>query len=103
VRIDQALHWLCLVKSRSMAMRACREGRVLIDGQAVRPSRDARAGEGLILLDPARVQARHITLLEVPTRQCSRKEAGRRYRLDRIEALDDVASSWGVPPEAEDE
>lgn len=102
MRIDQALHWLCLIKSRSLAARACREGRVLIGGAPVRPSRDARAGEQIRLLDPSRTRLKRITLREVPAGQVSRKQAGDYYQIDGIEALDEVDLTWRERPETGD-
>ena len=103
MRIDQALHWLCLVKSRSLAARACREGRVLIDDEPVRPAREARAGEQIRLLDPSRTRGKRITLREVPTSQVSRKQAGDYYHVDQVEKLDEVNLTWNEVLGAEDE
>lgn len=102
MRIDQVLHWLCLVKSRSLAGRACREGRVLLDGQPVRPSHAVHSGDRLVLLNPTRTQATHVRLREVPERQCSRKDAGAFYHTDRVETLDGHDLTWHVTPENED-
>ena len=81
MRVDQVLHWLCLVKSRSQATRACREGRVLVAGERVRPSREIRAGDEITLRGLISDRIRLIRIEEVPVRQQSRKEAGEFYAV----------------------
>lgn len=103
MRIDQALHWLCLVKSRSLAARACREGRVLVDGHPVRASREARCGEEIVLQNPARVKAQVIELSAVPARQINRKDAGDYYTVIRVEELDRQDLNWNRSDGTEDE
>jgi len=45
VRLDKWLWAVRVYKTRSLAANACRHGQVTIDGQPVKPSRDARIGE----------------------------------------------------------
>jgi len=80
VRIDQLLHRLCLARSRSLAARACRERRILVNGAAVRASRDVREGDRIAFLDPVRGGRRELELLVSPERQVSRREAAGCYR-----------------------
>jgi ribosome-associated heat shock protein Hsp15 len=94
VRIDQLLHWLCLVPSRSLAGRACREGQVSVNGATVRPSREVRAGDRIALRDPRLEAPRELEVLIVPERQVSRKEAPAHYRW--------IASGPYAEGEAED-
>ncbi len=51
-RIDKYLWCIRLYKTRSMATEACKKGRVLINGQAVKPSRIVKAGEEIDIKKP---------------------------------------------------
>jgi ribosome-associated heat shock protein Hsp15 len=45
VRLDKWLWAARIYKTRSLAMEACREGRVMIAGQPAKPSRDVRVND----------------------------------------------------------
>jgi ribosome-associated heat shock protein Hsp15 len=81
VRIDQLLHWLCLEKSRSLATRACREGRVRLGGHPVKASHEAHVGDRIALQAELREGALDLELIELPPGQVSRPEAHRYYRV----------------------
>ncbi len=79
MRIDQVLHWLCLIKSRSLAGRGCREGWILVNGETVRPSKEVRAGDRITIQGPVVHRTQVVRLREIPEGQLSRKEAPEHY------------------------
>jgi ribosome-associated heat shock protein Hsp15 len=81
MRIDSLLKALCLVKTRSLARKGCERGGVRLNGAAVKPSREARAGDIIEVRYPGRSLV--IELLELPGGQASRKEAPGYYRVIR--------------------
>ena len=48
-RLDLWLDVACLFKTRSEAQRACRGGKVDVNGQAARPNRVIRAGDEIVI------------------------------------------------------
>jgi len=85
MRIDQVLHWLCLVKSRSQATRGCREGRILVGGERVRPAREVHARDEITLRGLVAGRTRVIRIDQVPERQQSRQAAATFYTVLREE------------------
>ena len=55
IRIDVWLDVTCLFKTRSEAQRACRGGKVDVDGQRAKPHRSVQRGDRLTI---SRAQAR---------------------------------------------
>ncbi len=49
MRIDKWLWAVRIYKTRSKAAEACRKGRVIIDSQQVKPSRDIKPGEKILI------------------------------------------------------
>lgn len=52
VRLDVWLDVACLYKTRSEAQRACRTGKVAVNGVAAKPHRDLRPGDRLTIGRP---------------------------------------------------
>jgi ribosome-associated heat shock protein Hsp15 len=52
VRLDVWLDVACLFKTRSDAQRACKSGRVVVDGVAAKPHRDVRIGNEIVITRP---------------------------------------------------
>lgn len=52
MRLDVWLDVACLFKTRSEAQRACKVGRVLVNGVAAKPHRDLRVGDTLAIARP---------------------------------------------------
>ncbi len=89
MRIDLLLHALCLFKTRSQATRACAEGRVWLDGVAVRASREARPGNRIRWRDELGRTEEEIELISVPARQVPRAAAKDFYREIFRRKIDD--------------
>jgi ribosome-associated heat shock protein Hsp15 len=52
VRLDVWLDVACLFKTRSEAQRACKGGKVVVNGGTAKPHRDIRVGDQLVLTRP---------------------------------------------------
>ena len=52
VRLDIWLDVACLFKTRSEAQRACKGGKVVINGGPAKPHRDVRVGDELVITRP---------------------------------------------------
>jgi ribosome-associated heat shock protein Hsp15 len=52
VRLDVWLDVACLFKTRSDAQRACKGGKVVIDGVAAKPHREIRVGQEIVITRP---------------------------------------------------
>src|SRR5437764_7672663 len=52
IRLDLWLDVACLFKTRSEAQKACRGGKVAVNGQAAKPNRLVRAGDELEITRP---------------------------------------------------
>jgi ribosome-associated heat shock protein Hsp15 len=53
VRLDVWLDVACLFKTRSDAQRACKSGKVVIDGNAAKPHREVRIGQEIAITRPS--------------------------------------------------
>jgi ribosome-associated heat shock protein Hsp15 len=52
LRIDVWLDISCLFRTRSEAQKACKIGRVEVNGQAAKPHREIRAGDEIVIARP---------------------------------------------------
>jgi len=74
VRLDVWLDVACVFKTRSEAQKACKLGKVSVNGQIAKPHREVKAGDQLIVQRPmGRKQL--LTVLGVADRSVSRAEA----------------------------
>lgn len=79
MRIDVFLHKVCLMKSRTMAGEACRRGKILVNGETVRASREVEPGWQVQMdLGSGRLE---IEVLAVPNGSVARKDAAQYYRI----------------------
>ena len=51
-RLDVWLDVACLFKTRSDAQRACKGGKVVVDGVAAKPHREVRIGDEIVITRP---------------------------------------------------
>ena len=74
VRLDTWLDVVCLFKTRSEASKACKLGKVTVNGAAAKPHRDVRIGDEIEIQRPfGRKQL--ITVLGVTDKHVARAEA----------------------------
>ena len=52
LRLDVWLDVACLFRTRSEAQKACRGGKVEVNGQSAKPHRDVRAGDEIVISRP---------------------------------------------------
>jgi ribosome-associated heat shock protein Hsp15 len=87
LRLDVALHRLCLTRSRSEAKAACEAGAVTLAGRPARPSDVVAPGSRVALRTPARLL--EVELAELPGKNVSKQAARALYRVLRDERLHD--------------
>jgi ribosomal 50S subunit-recycling heat shock protein len=92
MRIDLCLSRLCLFKTRSQARSACEEGRVLLNGQAARPSREVHPGDRICFRDRLGRVEEEVEIVATPEGNVSRAAARELYRVLARRA---VANPWG--------
>ena len=79
MRLDVWLHKVCLLKSRSQAKNGCRNGKILLEGKAVKESHSLKPGERVTLIFPRRET--ELKVLELPAGNVSKKDAPSYYEL----------------------
>jgi len=78
VRLDLWLDVACLFKTRSDAQRACRGGKVDVNGQAARPNRVVRPGDEIVIRRAAR-RRQTVVVRAMAERHVPKAEARRLY------------------------
>ncbi len=73
MRFDVALHELRLVKSRSQAAIAIRDGLAVLNGTEAKPSQEVRVGDRITLATA--YGGRTLEVLELPKRSLSKEAA----------------------------
>jgi ribosome-associated heat shock protein Hsp15 len=81
LRLDVALHRLCLTRSRNEAKTACEAGAVTLEGRAARPSDPVGPGKRITVRYPQRTL--EVELLALPGRSTSKARARTLYRVLR--------------------
>jgi ribosomal 50S subunit-recycling heat shock protein len=81
MRIDLLLKSLCLVKTRNQGRKGCESGYVRLNGKAVKPSREIRAGDVIEIRYPRRLLV--VELIEVPPGRIARRDRERFIRVIR--------------------
>jgi ribosome-associated heat shock protein Hsp15 len=78
MRVDLALKYLCLVKSRSSVKQLCDDGAVRVNDHPAKPSSTLRAGDTITIAFSHRTLT--IELLLVPEKQLSKTACRTYYR-----------------------
>ena len=85
MRIDLALKFLCILKSRSSAKHLCHDNAILVNDLPVKPSAGVRTGDKITIRFPGCTLS--IRLLDVPEKQLSKTLAPTYFeRIDIPEA-----------------
>jgi ribosome-associated heat shock protein Hsp15 len=78
VRVDVWLDVACLFRTRSEAQKACRSGKIAVNGQPARPHRLVRAGDRLDI-QHAFGRTQHVIVKSVAARHVAKAEARHLY------------------------
>lgn len=78
LRLDVWLDVACLFRTRSEAQRACKGGKVDVNGQAAKPHRDVRAGDEIEITRPLGRKQR-LRVLELRDRHVAKAVARGMY------------------------
>jgi ribosome-associated heat shock protein Hsp15 len=89
LRLDVALHRLCLTRSRSEAKTACEADAIMLDGRPARPSDAVTPGRHIVIRYPRRTV--EVEVLTLPAKGTSRAQARELYRVVRDEQPDEGA------------
>jgi ribosomal 50S subunit-recycling heat shock protein len=86
MRLDVFLHKVCVLPSRTLAKEACDRGKVILNGEPAKASREIGTGD-VIRLDLG-VRVLELEVTGVPGGQVSRKGAHEFYRVLAEKRLD---------------
>jgi ribosome-associated heat shock protein Hsp15 len=115
VRLDIWLDVSCLFRTRSEAQKACKAGKVEVNGQQAKPNRDIKSGDEIVISRPLGRKQR-VVVYEVADKHIARKEARGLYedvtppptpeeveqrRLDRLARAFMRPQSAGTPDRRE--
>jgi ribosome-associated heat shock protein Hsp15 len=78
VRLDVWLDVACLFKTRSEAQKACRGGKVAVNGRSARPNRLIRPGDELLITRPYG-RRQHVVVRAVADRHLAKADARALY------------------------
>lgn len=76
--MDVWLDVACLFRTRSEAQKACKLGKIAVNGQAAKPHREVRAGDAIVIARPLG-RKQQIVVREVVDRHIARAEARELY------------------------
>ena len=74
VRLDVWLDVSCLFRTRSEAQKACKAGKVEVNGQQAKPNRDIKSGDEIVISRPLGRKQR-VVVYEVADKHIARKDA----------------------------
>lgn len=78
VRLDIWLDVACLFRTRSEAQRACRGGKVEVNGSSAKPHREVRPGDEVVITRPLG-RKQHVKVVSLADRHVRRVEARQLY------------------------
>ncbi len=78
VRLDVWLDVACLFRTRSEAQRACKGGKVDVNGQAAKPHREIRAGDQIVITRPLG-RRQQVVVRELADRHVRKADARKLY------------------------
>ena len=74
VRLDIWLDVSCLFRTRSEAQKACKAGKVEVNGHAAKPNREVKSGDEIVISRPLGRKQR-VVVYEVADKHIARKDA----------------------------
>ena len=93
MRVDLALKYLCLVKSRSSVKHLCDDDSVRVNDHPVKPSATLRTGDRITIRFPHRTLT--VELVVVPERQLSKSAAPAYYeKIAEIDTGDEDTTEY---------